>query len=211
VFAQECKENGWLDNAFIVDTLVEYSTLKKDIFSEKLALIGFEEIAPQQKVLCDVLKSAGLEVIEIKPPSGKANASVVAYSDRNTEIKAAAALVRSHLQKNTFSRIGMVIPKLHGLRTEVLSIFEDVLMPGAMVSESSISSQPFSLSLGQSLIDYPLVKSVFSLFAIGCEPFAISDISTVLRCSFVKGYEEEKIRRFYLMPAYANITDQIWI
>lgn len=200
-YRQECHERAWLDNALLPDVLVESTRTQTKVFGEKLAFIGFEELTPQQKTLCDALKAAGVTVAEISVASGNASADVYACADTAAEIRSAANWAREHLQKDPDTTIGIVVPNLHSMRRQVSYCFGDVLTPAALINNESRQRSPFSLSLGEVLLDYSMIHTVFAILALGDETLSIDTFSTLLRTPYIKGAEEERLSRAMLDAA----------
>ena len=198
-FRQTCRENGWLDNARLPDVLIDYVDKQANVFGKKIVFIGFEELTPQQRALYRALEAAGNDVVKFQVSDKQARKNngtikLAGFQDTASEIRAAAVWSRDLLGNDKETSIGIIVPNLNVLRRQLAYGFEDVLSPGTLVSEQK-QNHPFSLSLGQPLLDYPLINSMFALLALGSEPVAIADISHLLRSHFIKGAAAEGLKR----------------
>ena len=197
-FESECDSRGWLDNASLPDVLTQYINVQAGAFEQNIALSGFEALTPQQEALFQALGAAGAVIHTVPAPERNASLDIRGCADAGAEITAAASWARDCLENNPEASIGIVVPNLNALRGKLLSHFEDVLFPGALINGGENGKRPFSLSLGRPLSAYPLIDVVFALLALGDEPVALTDLSVLLRTPFILGAEEEKLKRAIL-------------
>ena len=197
-FENECGGRGWLDNASLPDALMQYINERAGAFEQNIALLGFEALTPQQAALFQALAAAGAVIHTVPAAERNASLDIRGCADAGAEITAAAIWARDCLENNPEASIGVVVPNLNALRGKILSRFEDVLFPGALVNAKETGKRPFSLSLGRPLSAYPLIDVIFALLALGDEPVALTDLSVLLRTPFIPGAEEEKLQRAVL-------------
>lgn len=197
-FDERCRRQGWQDRARLpdaLDKLFENGRLK---VPARLLLFGFEEFTPQQEQLFEVLRRCGttVERIEAHPSPN----TVVRYEFPGPleEIAAAAQWAREQLEAGVSSRIGIIVPDLGALRPQVVRIFDDVLVPGAVLPGSTDNARPYNLSLGQALSQYPIVHTALQIFELGKGELSCEEVGSLLRSPFLGGAAEEWPRRALL-------------
>lgn len=194
IYQQLCRESGWIDNASLIDVLAQHIGGAFQLPNNRLALFGFEQLTPQQHALFKAMEAAGATVIKAAPRVNNRSVAVTAYVDQRTEIKAAANWVRSQLSRNPQVSIGVVAADLHTLRSDINDCFDDVLTPGKLVDGDEADS-PYSLSLGQPLLDYPLINTAMALLALGRGRFTFNEITVLLNTPFIKEAAGERFKR----------------
>ncbi|MFT5134271.1 MAG: ATP-dependent helicase/nuclease subunit B, partial [Gammaproteobacteria bacterium] len=164
----------------------------------KLALVGFDDIPPQQGALLNTLTKTGVEVREVVLQKRNRQVVGTGFVDVRDEINACANWIRKLLHSHQSESIGIVVPNLQKLRTQIRDQFDDVLLPGGILESSDPSSKPYSISLGQGLNTYPIIATAFAILELVEQPFSIKALGALLRSSFVKGGHEEQMKRSLL-------------
>lgn len=196
-FDERCRRQGWQDGTRLSDALgkaFEKGHLK---VPTQLLLFGFEEFTPQQGRLIEILRCCGtaVEMIEAHPSPN----TVVRYEFPGPleEIAAAAQWVRERLEAGT-SRIGIIVPDLSALRSQVARILDDTFLPGAVLPGSANIARPYNLSLGLPLSQYPIVHTALQVLELGKGELSCEEVGSLLRSPFLGGAAEEWSRRALL-------------
>ena len=63
-FQSRCRHNNWIDNASLADMLRPDVATGPDAFGHGVTLAGFDQLTPQQTMLCKGMKIAGIPVDE---------------------------------------------------------------------------------------------------------------------------------------------------
>ena len=114
------------------------------------------------------------------------------------EVNAAARWARRLLELNPHARIGIVVPALTEQRARVVRIFDEVLVPDALLPATTITMRPYNLSLGLPLSDYPLVRSALLILDLAQGRLPLEKIGALLRSPFLFGADAEMTRRALL-------------
>ncbi|MEQ8289822.1 MAG: PD-(D/E)XK nuclease family protein [Gammaproteobacteria bacterium] len=183
------QKNQWLDDATL-ETCLRDNIDKLDIAAE-IVLQGFDEVTLQQQQMLNALSEQGHVVTEADVTSRNKSVAVHAAADKRSEIQMAAYWARTRLQENPAASIGIITPRLRHHRDQVLSIFTAILSPGAVVQPRSLSAPSWSVALGKSLADYPMVDTALALIALGRRRIAIQELGKLLHSRFIKGAEQE--------------------
>lgn len=201
-FQQQCENNNWLDAASIEANLLNNVTTWAAHSAVKLCLVGFDELTPIQEALLHALQQTDCEIIYCQQqPATQQNidVSVTTYADKRQEIKAVAHWAREQLNNNASGNqsIGIVVPELESLRSEIVNIFDDVLMPGNLFAEGGEANswRPYNVSLGLPLASYPVINDAFAILALDSKTVALEDFGALLRSPFLAGAETEMIAR----------------
>lgn len=194
-FARTCRDSGWCDTDSMIDSLARSTTPSPG--ADAIALLGFEQLTPQQQSLLAALEAAGCRVDTGLPAARPQTArpAVAAYADSRAEIRAAAAWARSLLERDPAVRIGLIVPDLQARRSELLAAFEDCLVPGLLPGLDDGAAPPFSLSLGRPLIDYPLVACAFTLLSLAEGTLGLAEWGALLRSPYLAGANDEAVQR----------------
>ena len=197
VFDDRCRTGGWQDRARLAGTLVEAFASGRLNAPKRLLLFGFEELTRQQERLLEVLRRRGTAVETIE--TGSLSKSVVRHElpGQLEEIAAAAQWARERLEAGA-SRIGVIVPDLGAMRPQVVRVFDDTFVPGAVLPGSANDTRPYNLSLGQVLSKYPVVHTALQILELGRSELACEEIGSLLRSPFLGGASGEWARRALL-------------
>lgn len=197
VFDDRCRAGGWQDRARLAGTLVEAIASGRLNAPKRLLLFGFEELTRQQERLLEVLRRRGAAVETIE--AGSLSKSVVRHElpGQLEEIAAAAQWARERLEAGA-SRIGVIVPDLGAMRPQVVRVFDDTFVPGAVLPGSANDTRPYNLSLGQVLSKYAVVHTALQILELGRSELACEEIGSLLRSPFLGGASGEWARRALL-------------
>ncbi|MCZ6728514.1 MAG: PD-(D/E)XK nuclease family protein [SAR324 cluster bacterium] len=189
-FAAECAAKGWVSATALPDIVAQWLAAGLVTAPPRLLLAGFDEFTPQQEALLDALRSNGSRVELLPFPQFDTTSQRTPCLDANAEIEAAARWARHYLEAGGSGTIGIIVPELGALRGNVERIFREVLAPGAVLAGSN-RAQPFNISLGRPLADYPLVDAALAFLAMGRQPLLLTEVSRLLLSPFLAGAQEE--------------------
>ncbi|HSA90638.1 MAG TPA: PD-(D/E)XK nuclease family protein [Burkholderiales bacterium] len=116
------------------------------------------------------------------------------FPSARQEIEAVAKWARARLEEGT-ARIGVVVPDLGQRRSEVVRVFSRVMQPGCNLPGSARTPMPFNVSLGKSLILFPLVDAALTLLEWAHQPIEFARASHLVRSPFLGGADTEMARR----------------
>ncbi len=196
-FDARCRAQGWQDRARLADALSQAFAGGHLRAPPQLLLFGFEELTPQQARLLEVLRHAGTAVQPIEVPRSPNTVVRYEYPGPLEEIAAAAQWARARLEAGA-SRIAVIVPDLGALRPQVVRIFDDAFMPGAVLPGSENTVRPYNLSLGQALSQYPVVHSALHILELGKGELACEEVGSLLRSPFLGDASVEWARRALL-------------
>ncbi len=202
-FQQQCKRHHWLDAVSLEGYLLNEVPAWATHSAAKICLVGFDELTPVQQALLEAMKGAGCEINQVSEAVETSQGTEIIrseYADTRHEIKAIAHWLRDQLKENTNPSIGIVVPEMESLRTDIENIFDDVLTPGNLFSDDGEAhhNRPYNLSLGKPLSEYPIIHAAFAILGLEKKTIELEDLGALLRSPFLGGAESEMIARAQL-------------
>ncbi len=199
VFKERCQKNNWIDVSRIPERIGNDYINDLELVNPGIVMMGFDVMTPQQKELIGHLNKTGIKVIEFEETEGQdASMQIAQCMDISEEIRFAAEWSKQKIQENSKAKIGILAPGLRDQRQRIANTFEQVLCPGNLGYENENAPLPFSITLGRSLSDYPMIAVIFSLLDLKPHALGLTEISKMLRSPFIRGYEEERASRALL-------------
>lgn len=128
----------------------------------RIALAGFDRIAPWVQDLLSVLRARGCELQTLMPPPAQGERHARAAESAEQELRAAATWVRERAIANPEARIAVVVPDLGQRRADVLRVFDEVLCP----QQSAAAERPYNISLGEPLMSVGLIQNALLLLRL---------------------------------------------
>lgn len=203
-----CHKENWLDDARLPDLLIKRLTAGSRRIDTKLALVGHDDLHPQQQLLLEAITVAGGDVITLEMGKQNRQISGAGFLDTRDEINAAANWARQLIQSNQGAYVGIVVPNLQKLRTQLQDGFDDVLLSKEILEPAEAVIKPYSISLGQALNSYPIAGTAFSILSLIEQPLSIQGIGVVLRSSHLKEGHKERAKRAILDATLREYGEQ---
>jgi len=197
-FLSRCHKSNWLDFARLADVLKD--SISRLQLPDRILLAGFDEFTPQQKDFLDAALESGCSVkkLDVETPEPEAGTVCVPFPDDEQEIEAAARWGRALLESGVEERIGIVVAGLASRRNQVERIFRSVLEPAAQLPGRIRSSELINISAGNVLPSYPVIKSALTLLSFSPVENEWSEISNLIRSSYLRGADTENTARALL-------------
>lgn len=193
-FTELCSASAWMDGGGLMDFVAQRIDAHVLEPPRGILLAGFDELTPQQQALMAVLSTAGVTVDEVPPPALSGAVMRIGLADAEAEIAVAARWVRSLLEQGANS-IGVVIHELGAMREKVVRIFNDTLLPGAVMPGGDDDTPLYNISLGQPLQDQPVIHAALLILDMVQDKLALEKAGSLLRSPFLGGAEQEMTRR----------------
>ncbi|MGB8338716.1 MAG: PD-(D/E)XK nuclease family protein [Burkholderiales bacterium] len=193
-FNDRSKQKNWLDASRLSDIISEKIRQKNLSLPKQIYLAGFKTITPQTRELFNALESAGCTINFLSPPKIHSEAWRIEASSPQEELRLAAIWAREKLEKNPAARIGIVVPDLSSRRNQIQRVFDEILAPAKLLPSGLIESevrQPFNISQGIALLQYPLITTAFNLLSLKQNILETSVWTALIRSPFVSGAEVE--------------------
>jgi probable DNA repair protein len=196
-YGQRCTDGHWLDSARLPDSVRNAIAAGRLSPPRNLIIAGFDELTPQQDALLGAVRAAGVTVTPLTPAEQTARVARVGYDDRRAEIHAAAAWARAALEAGQ-TRIGVVVPDLSVQRATIVRLFDEALLPAALLPGAAEVVRPYNVSLGEPLAAWPVIHAALLLLEFGTGSLPVARLGTLLRSPFLSGATNEASARAQL-------------
>ena len=151
----------------------------------EVVLAGFDEPTPQQAAFFEALAARGTRIERLADERGPGDCRRQPAADAHDELERMADWVANRLAANPEARIGIVVPDLAARRRAVARALDAALMPDALLAPPD-RARPYTVSLGGSLADTPLVATALRGLRLAIEDVEFSEASALLRSSHVQ-------------------------
>ncbi len=194
LFDRECAKQGWVSRAKLELLVTESLTMgpSGDLpLPAKVVLLGFDRIAPARRRLIAALEARGVEVALCAGGTAEESPRLVRATDRRDEITTCAHWIRGLLDENPLfekraeTRIGVIVPDMGAVRSDVERIFRRVLMPETDDVFAPSARMPFEFSLGQPLGDVPVIRAALLLLRWAAGPLSEEEMSWLLLSGYL--------------------------
>ena len=197
-FEAKCRKKGWLPIARLSDELQQSVQAGELAAPTELALIGFDELTPQQQSLLQTLVESGCDVRWMQLAGKESRTARIGCVDVRQEAAAVARWIRQRLDENPDAAIGIVVPELAAQRDIVIHALDEILVPHALQPGHQSVARPYNISLGPPLSAYPIISSALKLLGLLAPTSSLEDMGRLLRSPFIAGWEQEASARALL-------------
>ena len=200
-YQDRLKYKHWIDPETLSVKLIERFESESLGIPDQLLLAGFDELTPVQQRLLNLLVAKGCRIETYQSEQRSSNAIRLSCTDSDHELQLVASRVRFLLEQNSESRIGVVVPDLHKRKAQIEAVFEDILVPEAILPgslQALESLQPFNISLGDPLTSFAVIKTAFLILTSATGRLPLEDLSRLIRSPFIAGGEFEMAQRSLL-------------
>jgi ATP-dependent helicase/nuclease subunit B len=206
-YEKQTKENNWLDDANLSDYIAcNIDQLRPNI--NKIIFYDFDLLTTQQLNFKQALDDAGIEVIEINATNQNESVSVNQYTDKQSEILAAAVWAKQKLEEDSGVTVGIVAPNMSAIRDDIENGFASVLTPQKLLNINETTNKPYSISLGKPLSSYALIHTALNLLSLGKRKVSLNILSALLHSPFIIDAENELATRAKFDAALRRIGEQ---
>ena len=200
-FQKRCYKERWLDEAALPNRIAEAFNAGVIRVEGEFLWLGFDDITPQHQALMAAQQQAGATVALAELPLKAAAPRMLASADTTSEIRAIAAWLRHLLDSGETGPIGVVVPELAAVRHDIERIFDEVLLPGAVLDLSQSHPKPYDISLGHGLATLPLIHTALNLLMLVRGAAPLHQWGRLLLSPFIAGGEQESLVRAQLDAA----------
>jgi ATP-dependent helicase/nuclease subunit B len=200
-FERLCQTERFVAQAQLEDKLREVceknvsGTGSLELNAKKVVLVGFDRMAPAQRRLVDALRSAAVQVEDLRIAVPTQKRVLVEAEEDQEELFLAARWVRRFLEKNSDATVAVIVPALESERREIDRVFREILAPELEDVRSGSQTGPYEFSVGVALAETPLVAAAFDLLRWSMEPLPLERVSALLLSPYFAMTAEERSAR----------------
>ena len=166
----------------------------------RIEFAGFDQTAPQEQRLRQLLTKQGIEVAEyLSTNIHAANAQHIALENQQAECRAAVAWARQQLADNPDAKLAIVSPQLSNIRNQLADLLDDVFYPASVRGQQQNTARCYNFSLGTPLSQQPMICVALNLLRL-FSSFNLqqADVSAVLLSPFWSNNRQEADARAQL-------------
>ncbi|WP_367606609.1 PD-(D/E)XK nuclease family protein [Legionella sp. W05-934-2] len=192
-------------NLIVESQLADFLCHHANVFAKKhLIFACFDQLTPQQLYLFDCLTKQGIQIdqrdVDRKPA---VKLGKVTLADTNQENQAWIDWLVNQHQSGKQS-IAVILPNLQECAKDIQRLLRYHFKP-----------EQFNISMGQSLLDFPLISQALVLLKPATRTFSSLDIRIFLTSPFIKGSQSEWLNRALLLETNRQlkqtvIAKEIW-
>lgn len=199
-FQQRCRELGALENVRYVDWQLAYLAQGAGSLPARIEFGGFDQTAPQEQRLRDILASRGVDVAEYTTTANvPAQTQHVQLENQEAECRAAVAWAQAQLTENPAARLAIVTPRLSEVRNQLADLLDDVFYPLSLRPGLADMPRHYNFSLGTPLAQQPVVQAGLNLLRmLTVHQLQQSDVSMLLLSPFWSASQREADARALL-------------
>jgi exodeoxyribonuclease-5 len=166
-FQQRCRELGALESVRYVDWQLAHLAQGAGELPARIEFGGFDQTAPQEQRLRDILASRGVEVAEYATTANTpAHTQHVPLENQEAECRAAVAWAQAQLTENPAARLAIVTPRLSDVRNQLADLLDDVFYPLSIRPGLADMPRHYNFSLGTPLAQQPLIQAGLNLLRL---------------------------------------------
>ncbi len=214
-FVQRCKQLGVLESVRYLDWQLDNLTtggIQTDALGANtsaacsyakishIEFAGFDQTAPQEQRLREMLINQGIEVAEYASSNSQpALTQHIALENQEAECRAAVAWAKQQLTENPHAKLAIVSPKLSEIRNQLADLLDDVFYPESVRSHQFNLPRNYNFSLGTPLSQQPMIQSALNLLRLfSSYNLQQADVSAVLLSPFWSNNMQETDARAQL-------------
>jgi len=199
-FQQRCRELGALENVRYVDWQLAHLAQGAGVLPARIEFGGFDQAAPQEKRLREILRNRGVEVLEYATTaSAPAQTRHIQLENQEAECRAAVAWAGQRLAENPAARLAIVTPRLSEIRNQLADLLDDAFYPLSVRPSLADMQRHYNFSLGTPLAQQPLIQAGLNLLRLmTVHQLQQSDVSMLLLSPFWSASKHEADARALL-------------
>lgn len=199
-FQQRCRELGALESVRYMDWQLAQLAQGAGVLPARIAFGGFDQTAPQEQRLRDILLQRGVEVAEYKTTADvAAQTRHVQLENQDAECRAAVAWAQAQLAENPAARLAIVVPRLSEVRNQLADLLDDVFYPLSIRPGLAHMPRHYNFSLGVPLSQQPVIQAGLNLLRmLTVHQLQQADVSALLLSPFWSASRQEADARALL-------------
>lgn len=200
LFRQRCNTLNVLESVRYFDWQIDCLARGASTLPDSIGFAGFDQSAPQEKNLREVLVQRGCAVEIYALGQGyDADAKHCLFANQNEELRAMVAWSKFQLDNNPNTRLALVVPNLSELRNRLADLMDDVFAPAFLRPSLVESPRVYNFSLGVPLVQQPVIQHALNLIRLfSSRQLKQTDISAVLLSPYWSASEREADHRAML-------------
>jgi exodeoxyribonuclease-5 len=199
-FRQRCIQLNALENVRFMDWQLDCIAQNTAALPAQIAFAGFDQTAPQEKRLREVLLARAVQVedyasICVEP----AQTQHISLENQEAECRAAVAWAQHMLEANPNVKLAIVSPRLSDIRNQLADLLDDSFYPASVRPSMAEMPRHYNFSLGTPLAQQPIIQAALNLIRLlSAYQLQQADVSHVLLSPFWSASTKEADARAML-------------
>lgn len=196
-FQQRCSELNMLESVRYMDWQLTQLAKSSGVLAGNITFAGFDQTAPQEKRLREILMQRGVQVGEyITTTVQAAVAQHVSLQNQEAECRAAVAWAQQTLTENAKAKLAIVVPRLSEVRNQLADLLDDVFYPASVRPSLAETVRHYNFSLGTPLAQQPVIQAALNLLRmLSSYQIQQADMSSMLLSPFWSASQQESDAR----------------
>ncbi len=192
-FQQRCKQLNVLESVRYMDWQLNCLAQGTETLPAHIAFAGFDQTAPQEQRLRDVLIARGVKVTEyVTTRLEPALSQYINLENQEAECRAAVAWARQTLDTNPQAKLAIIAPQLSEIRNQLADLLDDVFYPASVRPSMVDSARCYNFSLGTPLNQQPIIQAALNLLRLfSSYQLQQADVSSMLLSPFWSASQQE--------------------
>ncbi|MDP1767103.1 MAG: PD-(D/E)XK nuclease family protein [Methylotenera sp.] len=185
-FRQRCTQLNVLENVRFMDWQLDCIAQSTATLPAQIAFAGFDQAAPQEKRLREVLQARGVQVQGYATTCVEpAQTQHINLENQQAECRAAVAWAQQMLAENPNAKLAIVSPRLSDIRNQLADLLDDNFYPASVRPGMAQMPRHYNFSLGTPLAQQPIIQAALNLIRL-LSTFQLqqADVSHVLLSQF---------------------------
>lgn len=207
-FWQRCRELNVLESVRYMDWQLAQLVHLVDHLPASIQFAGFDQTAPQEQRLRDILVGLGVATSEYDTTAQEAaETQYLLLEHEDAELRAAVAWVAQQLGHHANAKLAIVTPALGEVRNKLADLLDEVFYPLTVRPGFAQMPRHYNFSLGTPLLEQPIIQAGLNLLRLMTSyQLQQADISTMLLSPFWSASKQEADARALLD---ANMRDKL--
>ena len=199
-FQQRCQTLNALESVRYLDWQLDCLAQNSISMPARIAFAGFDQTAPQEQRLREMLIAQGLAVSEYTTTCPEpAQTLHVSLVNQDAECRAAVAWAQQNLAKNPKASLAIIAPQLDEIRSQLADLLEDAFTPANVRPSLANGASCYNFSLGTPLAQQPIIQAALHLLRLfSSYQLTQEDISKALLSPFWSASQREADARALL-------------
>ncbi len=166
-FVARCAELNVLEHVRYVDWQLAQLAAGLVTLPEHVAFAGFDQTAPQELRLREILTEQGVTVSEYMTTTHTAaQAHHLRLENQESELRAAVAWAKQTLQQQPQASLAIVVPQLDAVRNQLADLLDDVFYPESVRPSLFEVPRNYNFSLGTPLAQQPIIQAALNVLRL---------------------------------------------
>ena len=199
-FQQRCSQLNVFESVRHMDWQLDCLAQSTYELPARIEFAGFDQTAPQERRLREILASLNVEVAEyVTTRPAPALAQHVSLENQEAECRAAVAWAKQRLDENQNAKLAIITPQLNETRNQLADLLDDVFYPASVRPGLAESARCYNFSLGTPLSQQPVIQTALNLLRlVSSNQLQQTDVSGMLRSPFWSASQQEADARALL-------------